>query len=55
MTDGKIIPLKAERHDLGALVKELKDVIHSRDGLISVTEAIGALELAKIESYMEQT
>lgn len=50
----KVTPLKQERHDLGALVKHIKAVVHGYDGRISVTEAIGALEIAKLEIFEEQ-
>ena len=48
------IPLGQKRHDLQALVNEIKAVLHQRDGAISVTEAIGALEIAKMEIFKEQ-
>ena len=51
---GKVKPLKQERHDLGALVKHIKAVVHGYDGRISVTEAIGALEIAKLEIFEGQ-
>ena len=38
----------------GALVKHIKAVVHGYDGRISVTEAIGALEIAKLEIFEGQ-
>lgn len=48
------IPLRQKRHDLQKLVEHIKAVLHQRDGRISVTEAIGALEIAKMELFQEQ-
>ena len=48
------VRLHAGRPDLGALVKEIKQVVYSRAGALSVTEAIGALEMAKLEIRDEQ-
>jgi len=50
-----VTPLGAPRHDLQRLVQELKDVVYAYTGAISVTEAIGALELAKMEIHSEQS
>lgn len=50
----QVIPLGQKRHDLQSLVDDIKRVVYSRDGAISVTEAIGALEIAKIEIFSEQ-
>lgn len=50
-----VTPLGAPRHDLQRLVQELKDVVYAYSGAISVTEAIGALELAKMEIHSEQS
>lgn len=49
-----IKPLGQKRHDLQMLVRDIKAVVHERDGAISVTEAIGALEIAKMEIYESQ-
>lgn len=49
----KVAPLGQKRNDLQKLVNHIKQVVHEYDGRISVTEAIGALEIAKIEIYME--
>jgi hypothetical protein len=48
-------PLGQARHDLQRLVDEIKQTIYAYTGSISVTEAIGALELAKLEIYQEQS
>lgn len=42
------------RPDLGRLVNEIKRVVYEQKGSISVTEAIGAIELAKLEIIGEQ-
>lgn len=50
----KVTPLGAKRSDLQALVNHIKAVVHGYDGRISVTEAIGALEIAKLEIFEAQ-
>lgn len=50
----KVTPLRQSREDLLALVRAIKQAVHEYDGRISVTEAIGALEIAKIEIYEGQ-
>ncbi len=50
-----VTPLGAPRHDLQRLVQEIKDVVYAYTGAISVTEAIGALELAKMDIHREQS
>ena len=47
-----VLRLPVERHDLQALVDEIKDLLHSKSGL-NFTEALGALELVKLELYLE--
>lgn len=47
-------PLRAPRHDLQALVDDIKATIYARVGRISITEAIGALEIAKHEILKDQ-
>jgi hypothetical protein len=42
------------RPDLQRLVDDLKRIVYERAGDISVTEAIGAMELAKLELLKEQ-
>jgi ribosomal protein S6 len=42
------------RPDLDRLVNEIKRVVYEQKGEISVTEAIGAIELAKLEILKEQ-
>lgn len=49
-----IVPLGNKRHDLQALVDDIKAAVFARTGAISVTEAIGALEIAKMEIFKEQ-
>lgn len=49
-----VTPLGQQRHDLQKLVNDIKAVVHERDGAISVTEAIGALEIAKLEIFEAQ-
>lgn len=43
------------RPDLERLVNEIKRVVYEQKGQISVTEAIGAIELAKLEILKEQS
>ena len=50
----KVTPLGQKRSDLQALVNHIKAVVHGYDGRISVTEAIGALEIAKLEIFEGQ-
>lgn len=47
----KVIPLAQKRNDLQSLVNDIKKVVYERSGRISMTEAIGALEIAKMEVY----
>jgi len=49
-----VAPLRQTRNDLQELVRAIKQTVHEYDGRISVTEAIGALEIAKIEIYEGQ-
>jgi len=49
-----VFPLSQKRHDLQKLVEHIMIIVHQYNGRISVTEAIGALELAKLELYEEQ-
>lgn len=46
--------LPVQRHDLGELVRVIKEVVYRTAGEITVTEAIGALEIAKLEILDEQ-
>lgn len=46
--------ITTSRPDLGRLVDEIKRVVYEKKGVISVTEAIGALEIAKLEILKEQ-
>lgn len=52
--DGTVTRLPVKRNDLQRLVESIKKIVHEMDGVISVTEAIGALELAKLETLKEQ-
>lgn len=48
------LALGAKRHDLAALVDAIKDAVYSKPGHpVNFTEAIGALELVKLELYDE--
>lgn len=49
-----VFPLSRKRHDLQKLVENIKIAVHQYNGRISVTEAIGALEIAKMEIFQEQ-
>ena len=51
---GVVTQLRVKRNDLQRLVDGIKKVVHEMDGAISVTEAVGALELAKLEILKEQ-
>lgn len=52
MSNIRRLPVK--RHDLDDLVMYIKEVVYRTAGAITVTEAIGALELAKLEILAEQ-
>lgn len=49
-----VVQLGAKRHDVDALVRDLKAVIYERDKRLTVAEAIGALECVKLDIWMEQ-
>lgn len=52
MTD--IVKLGAKRHDLAELVANIKEAVYSKPGqLVNFVEALGALELVKLELYQE--
>lgn len=51
---GKVKPMGQKRNDLQSLVDAIKVAVHGYDGRISITEAIGALEIAKLEIYEGQ-
>lgn len=59
MTDGtrksaQTLALGAKRHDLAAMVEAIKDAVYSKPGQpVNFTEALGALELVKLELYNE--
>ena len=54
MADKEARKVTTARPDLGRLVDEIKRVVYEQKGQISVTEAIGALEVAKLEIFKEQ-
>ena len=47
-------PLRQPRHDLQRLVDAIKAAVYENGAGLSVTEAVGALELAKHEILQEQ-
>ena len=49
-----VVRLYVQRRDLQRLVSSIKQTIYDHIGGLSVTEAIGAIELAKIEILQEQ-
>lgn len=54
MAESLATPLRAKRSDLQRLVDELKAVVFNYSGRISVTEAVGAMEIAKLELFHGQ-
>lgn len=54
MNEENVFPLGGVRHDLADLVADIKQVVYERKWRVSVTEAIGALEIAKQEILKEQ-
>lgn len=54
MSAAEIIPLRTDRQDLARLVHELKALAYERAGGMSITEVIGAFEMAKLEILSEQ-
>lgn len=50
----EMIALGAKRHDLQELVTAVKDALYSRPGRpVNFTEALGVLELVKLELFWE--
>lgn len=49
-----VVALRIPRHDLQRLVEAIKSAVYEHAKGLSVTEAIGALELAKHEILQEQ-
>lgn len=49
-----VVALGSARHDLQRLVDAIKAAVYENAAGLSVTEAIGALELAKHEILQEQ-
>ncbi len=48
------VPMRQPRTDLARLVESIKAAVYANGDGLSVTEAIGALELAKLELFNEQ-
>ena len=48
------VPMRQPRTDLARLVESIKAAVYANGDGLSVTEAIGALELAKLELFKEQ-
>lgn len=48
------VPLRQPRYDLARLVAQIKELVRTEGAALSVTEAIGALELAKLELLQEE-
>ena len=49
-----VTPMRQPRADLARLVKSINAAVYANGDGLSVTEAIGALELAKLELLKEQ-
>jgi hypothetical protein len=49
----KPVPPHQSRHDLARLVAQIKALVRTEGAGLSVTEAICAIELAKLELLME--
>lgn len=49
-----VTPMRQPRADLARLVESIKAAVYANGDGLSVTEAIGALELAKLELLKEQ-
>ena len=49
-----VVALGSARHDLQRLVDAIKAAVYENAAGLSVTEAVGALELAKLELLKEQ-
>lgn len=52
---GDVIPLGASRADLQELVEQIKAVIYERAGRMTTIEAIGVLEVVKLEIWRDET
>ena len=46
--------LPIERHDLGALAADISNLIMSQTDKITMTEALGVLEVVKLQIFEEQ-
>jgi len=46
-----VFPLSARRHQMDLLVAAIKEAVYENGRGMSVAEAIGALEIAKLEIY----
>ena len=49
-----VTPMRQPRADLARLVESINAAVYANGDGLSVTEAIGALELAKLELFKEQ-
>lgn len=49
-----VIPLRARRNDLQEAVDTIKDIIYGYAGTMSLAEAIGIIEMAKLEILEDQ-
>lgn len=49
-----VINLHTSRNDIAALTEEIKDLIYDHKPSLSLAEAIGVLEIIKIELYSYQ-
>ena len=49
-----VTPMRQPRSDLARLVESIKAAVYANGAGLSVTEAVGALELAKLELLKEQ-
>ena len=49
-----VVPMRQPRADLARLVESINSAVYANGNGLSVTEAIGALELAKLELLKEQ-
>lgn len=49
-----VVPLRARRNDLQEAVDTIKDIIYGYSGTMSLAEAVGILEMVKLELLEEQ-
>lgn len=55
MIADNVIHLNARRTDLHDAITSIKEIIYSKAGTMSLAEAIGLLEIAKMEILLEQS